>query len=420
MNKRTLWISLAFLLTLAVLISLNFPASAQGDGPATRTPQPSPVGNGGNATWTVKAMSFASKYPHGFDFAVEASSTGGRLKSASVAWQYSPIARSRKRQLATVDAAAGTAKLTGARDDVPQWVRVDYYWILTDEAGNVYETPHQFAEYADNTRKWSRAESEDIVVFWQEGLPKETGQMVLDAMRQQREFYLKNFPVPLSYKPRAILYADDKPWLEWAPFFNVPRSGGGRIVGQTSDVWGGTVQVFYAPTGLRDLTYGTVLHEVAHLYQYEQRFGLLSGTRLDTWFIEGNATYFELYQSRDFLQRVRTMAEAGRLPTLQRGGPTLGGGNVRDPYDIGFAFWTWLAETYGADAQRKVWQQLIDGRRQNEALKAVTGLEFTAMEVAFRNWLGASNPVVPTVEPTETLAYTFLPSPTPFPTPGGD
>jgi hypothetical protein len=42
------------------------------------------------------------------------------------------------------------------------------------------------------------------------------------------------------------------------------------------------------------------------------------------------------------------------------------------------------------------------------------------MEIAFRNWLGASNPVIPTVEPTETLAYTFLPSPTPFPTPGGD
>ena len=407
MFKRETFLSLLTLVVVAALIAVGLPISANSGFLSTATPPPSPTNNGGNAQWTILSSSFESNFPKGFTFRLEATSTGGKIVSAAALWRHSPVS-SRTRRLAQID-ESGTKmvavweKVPG--DAVPQWAGVEYWWLLQDESGNIYETPREYAEYADNTRKWSRMESDDIIVFWQEGVPDRIGPLTIAAMERQRPLYEQSWANPLGYKPRAIIYADFETWAEWSPGRGTV-GGGLVVVGQTSQSWGATAQV-YDPIiqPVEEVANDTVLHEVAHLYQYAN--GGTSGLR---WFIEGNATFFELTSGPRIEQRVRRWAREGRLPSLQEQGP---GG--REAYDVGYMFWVWLTETYGMEAHRRVWELIRSGRTQRAALEAISNVSFIEMETAFRTWLGAVNPEVPT--PLPTLPFFLPPTPTYEPTP---
>src|SRR5215831_4493830 len=180
-QRRFPWAVLACILVLAtmsltVLLGNSAPVSAQGAVHAkTVTPLPSPTNNGGSAQWTVNSMTFQSSYPKGFSFALDAASSGGKIVEATVSWSHAP---------GTIRHAGGTIDSSGkisatwvsnAAAAVPQWAGVLYWWILRDEAGNIYQTDQKYNEYADNTRGWRRMESEDIIVFWEESLPERIG-----------------------------------------------------------------------------------------------------------------------------------------------------------------------------------------------------------------------------------------------------
>ncbi|MFN7209192.1 MAG: hypothetical protein ACK4P1_02225, partial [Aggregatilineales bacterium] len=285
MFKREMFFSALAAFLALTLIVVSLPAAAQSSFLSTATPPPSPTDNGGNAQWTIRNSTFESNFPKGFTFTLEATSTGGKIVSAAALWRHSPVS-SRTRRLATID-ESGTKMVAvwekSPGDAVPQWAGVEYWWVLQDEAGNIYETPRQYAEYADNTRKWHRIESDDIIVFWQDGVPNEIGPLTIAAMERQRPFYELNWANPLGYKPRAIIYADFETWAEWSPGRGTV-GGGLVVVGPTSQSWGATAQVydpFIQPVD--EVANDTVLHEVAHLYQYAN-----GGTSGLTWFIEGS------------------------------------------------------------------------------------------------------------------------------------
>ncbi len=412
-TRFILWTSLIAAALAVLLIGMSLSAYAQGDvTPQTATPLPSPTNNGGGAQWKIQAMTFQSQYPKGFTFALNASSTGGKIVEASVFWLHNPVVAPHSTQGKIDPSGKITAIWTATvGSSVPQWVGVYYWWTLKDAAGNTYQTPHKYDEYADKTRKWDRAESDDIVVFWQDELPKDLGQTVLDAVRKNRAIYYRNWGKLLNYRPRVIVYADDKAIVEWNPGFDVV-AGNVRVFGTTSLSWGGTMQLFRKgddPQALVSdtelLAYGTVLHEIDHLYQYANGF-----SPNECWFIEGDATFFEIQELYDSLARVQDMAANGELPTLQNGGPSCRGANALDAYDIGYSFFKWLEATYGPDAHLKLWTLVGSGKPLRQALQTVTGLDFVQMETKFRSWLGMANPEPPTAMPT--LSFTFPPTPT--------
>ncbi|HVO43597.1 MAG TPA: hypothetical protein VMT34_13280 [Aggregatilineales bacterium] len=411
------WLMACGVALFVAAIGLNISASAQGGiSPKTVTPLASPTNNGGNATWTIESNTFQSNYPAGFDFTIQAESSGGKIVEATVSWSHAPgfVKHARGK----IDDSGITASWKPGSDAVPQWVGVEYWWDLKDEAGNSFQTPHQNDNYADNTRNWSHAESEDVVVYWQEGVPDDIGQKVIEAVRKERPVYVRNWGGLINYRPHVILYANWDPFKEWNP--GIDTVAGGVIVqGQTSANWGGTAQVFLNDFGTEYTAYGVCLHEIDHLYQ--KVLGHYSLTA--DWFIEGDATYFEVVQDYGYLDRVRELAQSGQLPTIQGEGPAVRGANARLGYDIGYAFFKWLEVTYGPDAHLKLWRLLGQGKARVDALRQITGKSFTDMETDFRTWLGASNPVPPTLVPTP--AFQFPPTPTydnsflPTPTAGG-
>jgi hypothetical protein len=361
----------------------------------------------GSAEWRIEDSVFVSRYPRGFEFSARAFSSGGEIVTASVVWSHAP--NKLKRRDAEIKPDTGELYLRWfPDDDLPPWVAVNYYWSLQDSTGNRYRSEWFLgAEYEDNTDLWSRYESDEVIVVVQQGLPIDTATLTLQAMEDQEPTFEQAWGGRLSYKPRVILFADREDFAQWRVGFT------GGIIGQTSDNWGATVQVI-TNNNIRNLTYGTVLHEIAHLYQFEYGGAAFPA---GSWFTEGNATFFELYQEYDYEERVREFAENDQLPVLlQDEGPVAfasGPDNRgRFGYDVGYTFWHWMVMNYGLDAHRQVIEGLRAGLDRSQVLETVTGLDLDEIERRWRVWLGASDDV-PRLVPTPTFRP-IPPTVTPF------
>jgi len=374
-------------------------ASAQDVTPVTATPMPSPTNNGGSAKWTVNSDKLSSHYPTGFDFALDASSSAGKIVEASVKWTHAPGYV--KRAPGKIDASGKITATWDASgtDSMPPWIGVDWVWELKDDAGNTFQTPNQHDEYADTSRVWHRAESIDVIVFWQDGVPDDMGDEVIAAMKGRRQFYYDNWGTLLNYKPRAVIFATQQDFASWDPGLTTEVAGiitAGRLVAS-----GGVTAQVYLGRGSHYTAYAIVLHEVAHLYQ---SFTGASSQGVD-WFIEGNADYFGQDPERDCVEESKAMAQAGTLPTLQGEGPSIRGSDSLIGYHVGCAFFHWLAETYGEGAHIKLWTLLGKGTSRVDALQEVTGLSYVDMDTAFRKWLGATNAVAATPAEFPTLQF---------------
>src|SRR5690606_1542648 len=92
----------------------------------------------------------------------------------------------------------------------------------------------------------------------------------------------------------------------------------------------------------------TTSHEVAHLYQQER------GVSGPTWWVEGQARFFETHDEYPIDERLRTLAQMrnGDFPSFQGDGP--GGGALSAAedgcthliYDMGASFMRWIAANH--------------------------------------------------------------------------
>ncbi|MBX3062108.1 MAG: hypothetical protein KF726_03980 [Anaerolineae bacterium] len=414
--RPVLLLAVACIIALAAFSSsLQFSASAQeGISPQTSTPQPPPEGNGGSATWTVEDVIFNSEYPNGGKFNIKASSSAGNIVSAAVVYMHNPS--SKQRAFGRFDQESGYWIADFSGNGVPQWVAMDYYWQLTDEAGNTYQTDMVNDNYADTRREWNMAESEDIIVYWERTLPEELGQTVIDAMRDRRDFYYNAWGKLLSYRPRAILFNGDQPAVinEWAQGTTTQAQGSTSYLGGfTTRGYGAFVGFYYASRGMTDnrFAYGTVLHEVGHLYQFEN--GGFGGAA-NVWFSEGDAEYNSADRSglRRALQDAQDLAASGDLPPLSEIGSV-----GRMAYDVGYSFFAWFTEKYGEGAHLELMQLIGRGTGVIKSLERYTGMSFVEIETEFRTWLGAPNAAPPTIAPTPTFLMfaspTFIPTKAP-------
>ncbi len=407
MSRMKIWLLVSCVALIALIALANTTqhfAMAQ----EASTPLPSPNGNGGSATWTIGETTYASKYPKGGLFTIEASSSGGEITNATLYIMFTPT--SRTRTLATFDTEKNSWVADWLGQGTPQWVYVNYYWILTDAAGNSYQTDITNEVYEDTTHEWNHVESEDISVYAEGSIPDEYVDGILDAMAQQREFYRANWGTLLKYKPLAIIYDGYSVWQEWDSGAGTEVAGtGAYVVGRAYDNFGafiGTVSSLFGRYPVNVIAYGIIPHEVAHLYQAQN--GGFNGAPV--WFLEGNAEFFNAYQPEldQEVEAAREFAASGVMPSLTDLTGYSGGTLA---YEIGVSFWIWLTETYGEETHLAVMELLARQTNWKDALERVTNRPFIELETQFREWLGAEVAVPPTSYPTETLPA-FFPTPT--------
>ncbi len=362
----------------------------------------------GEAEWTFKDSSFTSNYPDGFSFSVKAYSSTGDITVASVIFSHTPYQLHR---IETQNIDTNLITLEWEHEEsLPPWVAVNYYWSFIDSEGNRYRSDWILGnEYVDNTDEWTRVESDDVVILLQDGLSPYAIDLTVEAMDTQHDTFVQAWGGTLPYKPRVILFASEADFQQWRrSFFSGPG-----IIGETNDEWGATVQVV-SDDNLFDLAYGTVLHEVGHLYQFAYAPEAFPA---GSWFTEGSATLFELNQQYDYEERVRNLAITGALPLLLQGnGPLVQGvgpdGLGRYGYDVGYTFWKWLVINFGLETHQELITALSTGMDRNTALEFVLGMSIDQIEYEWALWVGADSPAA-TLVPTWTPPP-FRPTVTPF------
>jgi hypothetical protein len=430
---------LSFALFITLMVSLSFEAQAQTD--TTPTPsddsatvfkydEPAYV-EGGDAEWTLSDSTFTSNYPDGFEFEAVAESSAGDLESVSVYISHTPAWEEDLRVRGEVDNDTGRLHVvvdSTAADGIPPWVAVNYRWRILDSAGTIYWSEwFTGAEYEDSTREWHRQESEDLTIFWMDDFPQEGVDLSFEAMAEARPIYEKAFGRLLSYKPRMMLFSNLDAFQEWRGLD--VGAGGSVLIGEAQADKGAFVQVLY-DGDMDSLAFGTVIHEIAHMYQND-----LYESRAPSWWIEGNATLFEIKQDYDYEARVREFAADGQLPRLfVNGGPGPNSegpdGNGRYGYDVGYTFNLWLVQTFGWESHRAIIDRLAEPENMSffefepyfiETLEVVLEMPIDEIEGQWRVWLGA-DASVPTLFPTPTIAMNFPATVTPFQfaTPSGD
>ena len=415
-NLRSLPRLLVVLLSILTLVVAGGAVLADGDEQVGNEPQPrQPEVIEGDAHWVVGDLMFEGEFPEGMTFSVKASSDAGSIVNARVVWTHAPGNNTQRSRGASFNEETGrwVAEWPHDRGDVPPWVLVRYRWELTDEQGNRYLSAEQDDVYADasNAERWHSAASDDVVVYWID-LPDDFGAQTIEAMAAQREFYRQAWGGLLPYRPRVILYGTSARTEYEEALGRQAAAGGGITTGTTSDDWGGTIQYAMFGDTASELSYGTVLHEVAHLYQGE--FAHLPVG----WFIEGNAEFFSLARGLDYRQWGRQRLISGD-PLSFAHGFSIRGRTFRDGYQLGATVFDYLVETYGLDAHRQVWELIGRNVPSLEAIERVTGLTIEQFELDWRRWMGVDGPP-PTLAPSPTPLFDLYNFPTPtFAAPGG-
>ncbi len=429
LNRKQVWLvagGVLAVLGLALVILLPGEGAVHAQADPTPLPQqterergemdgPRPARVEGTATWTLGEQAYHARFPEGLTFAIEAASDAGEIVSARVVWTHAPGSGRQHSVGASLDESGDrwVARWEPGTNQVPPWVLVRYRWELTDAQGNRYVTQERDEVYADpdNADRWGHAESEDVVVHWID-LPDEYGQQTIEAMAAREEFFRQAWGGLLPYRPRVILYG----WSAMAEYEEVAGDnvivGNAIRAGTTRGDWGGTVQIATPGMTPEGMAYGTVLHEVAHLYQ--EQFTLV----VVDWFIEGNAEFFSLARGDRYKDYARQRLQSD-APLSFAGGFSARGTNFRDAYWIGTTVWDYLVETYGLDAHRQLWELVGNNVPRFEAVEMVTGVSIAQFERDWRAWLGVFTPP-PTLIPTPTPALDIFSMPTPtYGFPGG-
>ncbi len=281
----------------------------------------------------------------------------------------------------------------------PPGAQVEWYWMITDEAGNTITTPEKQLIIEDERFDWRTLESEDpnspIRLHWYEG--DEVGPKLLEAaesglLRLQEETGIK-----LASDVEFFIYGNSADMRE--ALLYVQEWAGGIAFTEYNIILIGV------PPSIVD-TWGTstVQHELAHLVIGQFARSCLGGD-LPTWLSEGLAVYAEGDPTNQIIEDI----ESGIVDNAFQPVRSLNGAfPARDTaatsaYSQSYSLVAYLLETYGQEKMQELLLEMADASAYDEALEQVYGFNADGLETAWRSAIGAPHRVIPPT-PTPILA----------------
>ena len=447
MQKFTIFAT-TVLLALGIIAFSLAPTFAQDDGTNIPTPTPHPVENldyeltqvgGEDITLTfpgaeadgitISETSVHSQYPRGMVFSMSASSENGDIRDVILFLEYQH--GSSERFVASWDGENEVwfAHPWDGGNGQPAWAHFSFYWRVRDSSEVSLETEPQEVDYWDPTRQWWRAESEYIIMYWfgfEEVEPEYVAESITLAMNATEPRRIVGFGQALSYKPIGVIYPTRE---DLGEIFGSGQSNT-NAAGWTSNDLGMTIQHISMPTDewferLENCIYltpreerteqwrvdrtifGTIPHEVAHLYQFET-----GGGRGPNWWSEGQADYFT-YAAGNYDSRLRNLATLQDLDTLDGNLSAFtfeSDGCYALAYDVGVSFINWLLTNYGGiETHAEIVELVGSGIVMQDALEQVTGVPFNELQNQWRAYIGFNVLSLADIDPASALDEPIAP-----------
>ena len=318
--------------------------------------------------------------PRRSSFTLEATSTAGELIEARVFFQ--PIGSSARVSEPVQFEPAPSISLEHEwqmqLNSIPPGANIEYFWRLTDSAGNTFDTPKQTFVAFDPRFEWQTMEDEELAISWYDG-GQAWGQEMFDTGKQALVQLEEALGSNVTRQVRLVAFANKNDFRGSFP----PQQD--WIGGQAFSDLGVTVQII----GENDRGWmrTVIFHELSHLVFAQALEGALAP--VPSWLEEGLAMYNEPDDldsgNRNSARLVENAAQNNELLAFSQLQGNFGadGQVVNIAYAQSEMMVTYLINDCGKDGFRQLIQNLVDDMTVDGAIEAACGYD---SETLYNNW----------------------------------
>lgn len=264
----------------------------------------------------------------------------------------------------------------------PPGTELEYWWKITDVAGNELKTDRQTLLYLDNRYDWQKLENERLAIYWYEG-GDSFGQALFDRANEALDTLASDVGIALEDPIKIFIYASHRDLLGAIAASSQEWTGGQAFPDY------GVVVIGIAPS---QLNWGldATTHEMSHLVIHQATDNPYGD--LPRWLDEGIAVYNENHEQLDddFRGIFEDAVRDNDLMTLR----TLSSPFPSDPMQANLAYGQsgavvkFIIDTYGTEAMAHLLEIFADGAIYDQALQEALEVDTDGLDNAFRASLG--------------------------------
>lgn len=296
------------------------------------------------------------------------------------------------------------------RDYLPPGTELEYWWNITDEAGNELKTEPEPLLYLDERHDWQVLNSDRLALYWYKG-DRSFGEALFDQANQTLDQIEAEAGVQVELPVKIFIYGGFADLRDAIAVGSQEWTGGQAFTDQ------GVVVIGVSPS---ELDYGLAAtpHELTHLVIHQATDNPFGD--IPRWLDEGLAVYMsgELDEGwRGYRSLVTRSAEQGELMTLQ----TLSSSFPAASEQAGLAYAQsgmvveFIIEYYGEEAMARLLEIFSEGALYDEALEQALGVDTWDLDNTWRENLGFEPVEVPGSGETAPAAEEPAPVPTQAP-----
>jgi hypothetical protein len=267
----------------------------------------------------------------------------------------------------------------------PPGTELEYWWRVTDAAGNEFKTDRQKLLYLDNRYDWQTLENDRLALYWYEGSDS-FGQALFDRANLALDTLETDVGIGLEDPIKMFIYGSHQDLLGAISTSSQEWTGGQAFTNY------GVVVIGVAPS---QLNWGldATTHEMTHLVIHQATDNPYGN--LPRWLDEGIAVYNENRDELDddfraVFERAVANDELMTLRSLSSPFPS-------DPMQANLAYGQsgatvkFIIDTYGTEAMAHLLDIFSEGAIYDEALQEALGVDTDGLDNAFRASLGLSS-----------------------------
>jgi hypothetical protein len=260
----------------------------------------------------------------------------------------------------------------------PPGTELEYWWSITDAAGNELKTERETLLYLDNRYDWQTLENERVTLFWYEG-DDSFGQALFERANLALDTLQTDIGIGLENPIKIFIYGSHEDLM------GAIRAGSQEWTGGQAFTEYGVVVIGIHPSqvgwGLNAMT-----HEMSHLVIHQATDNPFGG--LPVWLDEGIAVYNENRDEldEDFRGSFEHAVEEDQLMSLR----SLSSPFPADPWAANLAYGQsgavvkFIVDTYGSEAMAELLAIFAEGALYDEALEQALGVNMDQLDNAFR------------------------------------